>query len=327
MQHHIDLSVLPKPKIIEELNIEAIFNEALNGFKTHLNEQTGSDEIFDALLTSDPVVKLIEYFAYREFLLRQRINDAFAQTLLAYARGNALDHMAAAWNISRGIIEYNEKGEATSFQSDDDLRALIQLAPERITTAGSRMSYIFHALNLGRTTQKVEVEKKDNDKITITYHLSEEDNPLLAVRDANAHRPQAGHVHVAALSYADDGYMSDQALQQLDDHLNGEFIRPLTDYVTVMQGSNKTYEIMAEVELMTGVDPQMVMDEAKASLESFVAERYRLGETASIAGIYDAIHTKNTKSVLLISPTADVVCSWNEAPRCIGITLKEANNG
>ncbi len=321
MQTYIDLSTLPKPKIIEELDIEGIFNEALNGFKEHLNKQSGSDQIFDALLASDPAIKLIEYFAYREFLLRQRINDAFAQTLLAYARGNALDHMAAAWNISRGITEYNEKGEASSFQSDDDLRALVQLAPERITTAGSKLAYIFHALNLGHNSQKMEV-KKQGDSLSVIYHLGANNNPLLAVRDAGAHRPKAGHVHIAALSYADDGYMSDEALNALDHYLNGEFIRPLTDYVTVQQGINKDYTIHAKLELMQGVDPQMVLDDAKANIEAFVQQRYRLGETASIAGIYDAIHTSNVRSVRLIEPEEDQACLWNEAPRCIDIVLE-----
>ncbi len=348
MQNYIDLSQLEKPEVIEPLNVETIFKEALNGFQAHLN----NNQIFNALLASDPAIKLMEYWAYREFLLRARINDVFAQTLLAYARGEALDHKAAAWNTSRGVISYNEKGEPEKWQSDDDLRKIVQMAPEGISTAGSRMSYVFHGLNLGRLTKALEVTKPDENTITITHHLNPQDDSYLqAIRDVNAVCPKieevegaerltdcgcgayinsdyaAGHVHVAALSYANDGRLTDESLEALERHLSKEFIRPLTDKVTVMQGKNKEYQIKATVELMAGVDPQMVKQEAEKSLAAFVIERYKLGEVASIAGIYDAIHTKNVRSVKLIEPTQDVTCAWNEAPLCTAIELTELGNG
>ncbi len=362
MQNYIDLSKLEKPEIIESLNVEAIFKEALKGFQEYLNAVEGAqatngagvaqnNQIFNALLASDPAVKLMEYWAYREFLLRARINDAFAQTLLAYARGEALDHKAAPWNITRGVIGYDEKGEPIKWQSDDDLRKIIQMAPEGISTAGSRMSYVFHGLNLGRLTKALEVEKPDENTIIITHHLNPQDEThLQAIRDVNAVCPKvseltasekelftnmgfketdyaAGHVHIAALSYADDGKVSAESLKALEKHLSKEFIRPLTDKVTVMQGINKEYNIKAEIELMAGVDPQMVKDEAEANLNAFVIERYKLGEIASIAGIYDAIHTPNVRRVKLIEPTADIITKWNEAPKCTSVELLEVSNG
>ncbi len=378
MQNYIDLSQLEKPEIIETLDVETIFQEVVDGFREHLNNQGEEQRIFNALLASDPAIKLMEYWSWREFLLRARINDAFAQTLLAYARGEALDHMAAAWNIARGAVEYDKEGKVVKWQTDDDLRKIVQMAPEGISTAGSRMSYIFHGLNLGRATKKVEVHKEDKNKIITTAYLNDaDDNNLQAIRDVNAVCPKieevegaerltdcgcgayinsnyaAGHVHVAALSYkgydkiiadnlapntsedsteknaifAEAGKLTDESLEALKHHLSQDFIRPLTDCVTVMQGKNKEYQIKATVELMAGVDPQMVKAEAEKNLVSFVIERYKLGEVASIAGIYDAIHTKNVRSVKLIEPTQDVTCAWNEAPLCTLVELTEIGNG
>lgn len=65
----VDLSRLPPPDIIETLDYEVIRAEALAKFATFFPD-------FDARLESDPVVKLIEIFAFREMILRQRINDA-----------------------------------------------------------------------------------------------------------------------------------------------------------------------------------------------------------------------------------------------------------
>ncbi len=371
MQNYIDLSQLEKPEIIEPLDIEKIFQEVVDGFRQHLDNQGEEQRIFNALLASDPAIKLMEYWSYREFLLRGRINDAFAQTLLAYARGEALDHKAAAWNITRGVVEYDNNGEAVRWQSDDDLRKIVQMAPEGISTAGSRMSYIFHGLNLGRNIKKVELHKEDENKITITSYLSDKDDEKLqAIRDVNAVCPKiaevegaerltdcecgtyvnseymAGHVHVAALSYkgyneikddnltpnktaeqaqvfADMGKLSQESLDALKHHLSQDFIRPLTDCVTVMQGKNKEYRIKAEIELMPGVDPQMIKNEAQKNLVQFTRERYKLGEVASIAGIYDAIHTSNVRRVKLIEPTQDIPTAWNEAPLCVSVELME----
>lgn len=330
MQSYIDLSKLAKPQIIEELSVDSIFAEVMVGFKAHLDD----DQIFTALLASDPAVKLNEYWAYREFILRQRINDTFAQTLLAFARDAALEHMAAAWNIERGVLEYDDDGEPLTYQSNDDLRQLVQMAPEGISTAGSRMSYLFHALNLGRIAKTLEVEKTDENTITITYHLNDKDNAdLKAIYDANAVCPldengayMAGHVHVAALSYAENGELTEASLTALGQHLGKDFVRPLTDQVTIMQGENKDYQIVAEIEYMPGVDAALVKAEAITNLNQFVKQRYKLGEIASVAGIYDAIHTDNVRRVTLISPTTDVVTEWNQAPRCTAITLSEVGN-
>nr|MDN0205474.1 baseplate assembly protein [Xanthomonas arboricola pv. corylina]MDN0218394.1 baseplate assembly protein [Xanthomonas arboricola pv. corylina] len=61
----VDLSKLQAPDLIEALDFEAIFNEALTQFRQLMPE-------FSALTESDPVYKLLQLFAARELLLRQR---------------------------------------------------------------------------------------------------------------------------------------------------------------------------------------------------------------------------------------------------------------
>ena len=65
----VDLSRLPPPTVIEALDFETIYAEALGQFQTYFPG-------FDATVESDPVVKLLQLFAYRELVLRQRVNDA-----------------------------------------------------------------------------------------------------------------------------------------------------------------------------------------------------------------------------------------------------------
>lgn len=64
-----DLASLPTPAVIEPLSFETIFIELQSEFQSRYPD-------YSALLASDPAVKLLEVAAYREVLLRNRINTA-----------------------------------------------------------------------------------------------------------------------------------------------------------------------------------------------------------------------------------------------------------
>ena len=90
----IDLSQLPSPAVIETLEFETIYQDVLAQFQASYPE-------WPAALESDPVVKLLELAAYREMLLRARINTAARARLLAFASDADLDHKAAEWGLQR----------------------------------------------------------------------------------------------------------------------------------------------------------------------------------------------------------------------------------
>ena len=95
MRHLIDLSKLPAPQLIEELDYEAILNEMRKKLRELLPEWTGYE------LESDPANKVLEVAAYREMLLRQRVNEAARGVLIAFAQGSDLDHLAAFYPEKR----------------------------------------------------------------------------------------------------------------------------------------------------------------------------------------------------------------------------------
>jgi phage-related baseplate assembly protein len=88
----IDLTKLNAPDIIETLDFENIFNDMVAELKSR-------DNAFDALLESEPVIKVLEVAAYREVLLRARINDASKAVMLAYAKTSDLDNLAAYFGV------------------------------------------------------------------------------------------------------------------------------------------------------------------------------------------------------------------------------------
>lgn len=126
----IDLSKLAPPALIDALDAESYIDAALADYRARWPD-------FSAMLESEPVVKLIEVLAYRETLLRSRVNVAALATLLAKAFGTDLDHIGARFNVQR-----------LDGELDDRYRRRIQLAPEAFSIAGPAGAYEYWALTL-----------------------------------------------------------------------------------------------------------------------------------------------------------------------------------
>lgn len=138
----VDLSRLPAPQVIEPLDFETILAQSLAQFQVYF-------PAFDATLESEPVMKLIQLFAYRELVLRQRLNDAARAVMPAFATGPDLDALAALFGVERFILTPAdpEVGIAEVLESDTDFRRRMVLAPEGFSVAGPVGAYIFHALS------------------------------------------------------------------------------------------------------------------------------------------------------------------------------------
>ncbi len=93
--NRIDLSKLPAPKLIEELDYEVILAEMRAKMRELCPEWTGYE------LESDPANKVLEVAAYREMLIRQRVNEAACGVMVAFATGSDLDHLAAFYPEKR----------------------------------------------------------------------------------------------------------------------------------------------------------------------------------------------------------------------------------
>ena len=89
------LKNLPFPNVIEELNYDELLKDVKRLFKTYLNDAEIS------LLESDNYSALLEALAYRELLLRARINESVKSMLLPFSSGSDLDNIVAIYGIER----------------------------------------------------------------------------------------------------------------------------------------------------------------------------------------------------------------------------------
>ena len=145
----IDLSQLPSPDVVETIDYETLLAARKARFVSLYPADEQAEIAATLALESEPVVKLLQENAYREIVLRQRVNDAARAVMLAYAVGTDLDHLAALFGIRRLTITPAdpEHDVAAVMESDTDLRARTQLAPQSLSVAGPEGAYVSHARN------------------------------------------------------------------------------------------------------------------------------------------------------------------------------------
>jgi phage-related baseplate assembly protein len=285
----IDLSQLPAPAVVEELDFETILEALVADYKERYPD-------FDADLESDPVYKVLETAAYREVTLRQRVNDAAKAVMLAYATGTDLDNLAALQEVGRLVVDEGDPDAVPpvdpTYETDARLRYRVQLAPEGQTTAGPTGSYEFWAVSASAD-----------------------------VRDVDVSSPAACHVVVTVLSSAGDGTPDADLLSTVDAALNTRDVRPLTDQVTVQAATIVPYAIVADLTLYEGPDAETVRQAAEEAVTQYASDHHLLGHDITLSGLYAALHQAGVQKVILASPTADLVIAANEASYCTSVAV------
>lgn len=124
----IDLSQLPPPQIVEQIDFEQILAER-KAYAVSLWPVEEQAKIAARLeMESEPLTKLVQENAYRETVWRQRVNEACLANLLATALGTDLDQVAGNFNVKRLVIQEGKANAVppipTLMESDDSLSTL-----------------------------------------------------------------------------------------------------------------------------------------------------------------------------------------------------------
>lgn len=287
----VDLSRLPAPDAVETLEYETILSDMKAALLALAPELAGALEV-----ESEPLLKVLQVCAYREVLVRARVNDAARANLLAKATGADLEHLAALFGVSRLTVAPADPAAippvAAVMESDTALRARAQLALEGFSTAGPRGAYLYHALSAdGR------------------------------VKDAGIRSPAPGVVEVTVLSTLEDGTPTLDLLAAVEAALTDEDVRPLCDEVVVIAAEVDTYTVTATLTVGTGPDPASIATAARAAVAAYTADVHRLGRAVRRSGLFAALHQPGVLEVELTSPAADIVTSATGAAWCSGVVV------
>ncbi|MNG64075.1 Baseplate J-like protein [compost metagenome] len=288
----IDLSRLPAPLVIEELSFEALFEQNKARLIALYPEGAERDAITRTLqLESEPLVKLLQEFAYRELLLRQRVNQAALAGMVAFSQRSDLDQLGANNNVERLVVTPADDTAIPPvpavMESDSDFRLRIPAAFEGMSVAGPTGAYEFHAVSAdGR------------------------------VADASAISPSPANVTITVLSREGDGTASDDLLTIVDKALNSEEIRPVADRLLIQSASIVKYQVDAALYLLPGPEAAPVMENARARLVEYISQQRRLGRDIRRSAIYAALHAEGVQRVELATPLEDVVLDRTQAAYC-----------
>jgi len=275
----IDLSTVAAPEIVETLSFETILAAML----ADLQER---DTTFTALVESDPAYKILEVAAYRELILRQRVNDACEQVMLAYATGTNLENLGALYGVARLTLTEATEDTAATYETDADFRKRILLALSAMSTAGPINAYKYWALQVDE------------------------------VKDVSVTSPNPGEVLVTVMGRIGDGSVDQSVVSAVEELLTDDDVRPLTDQVTVQSAEALVFEIEATLFIYDGPDATTVYNNAIASLRAYLDANQIIGRDIPLSGIYAALSVAGVSRVELTSPTATVSVDDTQVAYC-----------
>lgn len=287
----VDLSLLPAPDIVEELDFENILAERKATLVSLYPEDQQEAIARTLTFESEPLVKLLEENAYREVIWRQRVNEAAQAVMLAYAEKHDLDVLCANSNVKRLVITPADNSTIPPtpavMESDTDLRLRTQQAFEGFSVAGPVGAYQYH----GRSADG-------------------------RVADISVISPSPACVTISVLSREDNGIASESLLGVVRNALNSEDVRPVADRVTVQSASIVNYTIDATLFLYPGPESEPIRKAAEQKLKTYISTQHRLGRDIRKSAIYAALHVEGVQRVELTAPANDIVLDETQASFC-----------
>jgi phage-related baseplate assembly protein len=292
----VDLSQLPAPKLVEEFNIETIYNEMVADFLARWAARRVSrpslPEITTLNLETEPVAIALQVAAAREAKVRARINDAAKSNLIAFASGSDLDQLAANLDVQRLTVQPATTDTAAVMESDERLRRRILLKAESFSGAGPAGAYVYYALTADPT-----------------------------LRDASAVSLFPGNVTVTLMATAAMPTPTSTQLSTVALALSADDVRPLTDSVSVLAPQIVDTPIVAELTIYPGPDGNIVQQKALEQVNAFIVENAYLGRNLARSAIFSRLHVEGVMGVNLTSPAEDVVIDSRQAIRITSVSV------
>lgn len=285
----VDLAGLEVPNVIEVLDYETILTESIEYAVAALRADGVPYDV--EALESDPVVKVIEALAYRETIIRARINADLKAILLAYAQGSDLEHRAAFYSVARMAGEL-----------DEPMRERTQLAIEALATTGPPGAYRFHARTVDPTIRDVNPRR------------------TTVVEDGERHV----QVVLTFLTSSGDGVPDAALIDKVRERLFEEDIKPLTDELSVVAPTITGYTVDVGLTLANGPDKATVIATALAAVQAYCASRHRIGYTVYRNGIVAAAKVAGVENVTVNSPATDIIPDPDGAAYATAVVVAEA---
>jgi len=261
----IDLAAFPPPEAIETLDFEAILAAVMADAQARFDAAGIAYDV--GALETDPVKIVAEAAAYRELLLRARINDALRSNLLAFSRGADLDHLAAFYDALR-----------LPGEDDERFRLRTQLTIQGRSTAGTEPRY--RSIALGAS---------------------------LRVADAAVYRVGSTPLIQIAVTATDNNGVADAALLALvAAAVNAPAVRMVNDTIEVLAAVRDVVHISARVWLLPEA-PGSLIEALVPALRADWAAEAGLGFDLTREWLAARLMKTGVQRVEILTPIANLV--------------------
>ncbi|EAU8532867.1 baseplate assembly protein [Salmonella enterica] len=288
----VDLSQLPQPAIIEALDFEVILAEIKQFMISKFPEEVRTAVAAALELESEPLNIIAQAFAWRELLLRQRINDGAAACMLSHSVATDLDNIAGNMDTERLVITPATDTTNAVMESDTALRMRAQAAFDGLSVAGPSGAYEYFARSASGK-----------------------------VADAKATSPSPAVVVLSVLSTEGDGTATPELLTTVKDALSAEDRRPVGDRLTVQSAEIVNYNINAKLFFYPGPESEPIQNAAHDALQAWITLQGKIGRDVAHSAIMAALHVQGVQRVELTEPATDIVISDTQAARCVTVTI------
>lgn len=282
-----DLTLLPPPNIVEELDYEIILQRQRQKFPEGwaavraANPEAVLPDYDVELLETDPAMILNQAETYRETLLRARVNDAAKANLLAFARDGDLDQLGAFYDVFRMVNEL-----------DDRFLTRIILNIQGRSTGGTEPRYKYIAMSAD-----------------------------LAVADAKIYTVgRSPLIRVSVFSTAPNGVASPALLAKVEAALTNPEVIMVNDTIVVASAVQRVIDIEADAWLLpeTSID---VLDAVESNLRTSWSALRGLGRDLTVSWWMSRLMVAGLQRVSPLAPAVDEIAEPFEALSIGNVTL------
>lgn len=271
-------------------------------------------------LEADPINELLQAFAFRIVIERNRANGQALSIMLPTARGPQLDQLADLpfFNIKRRVlVPANPLAFPPTEQvleDDDTFRDRMRLSLQGLSVAGPVNAYRFHAISAHPDVVDVSVDRprfvRDN-----TAYAGLPANAIVIVPDYDAEltEPRPNDVAITIMTSAPNGAASPDVLQTVNTALNGEDVRPISDNPRVRSVETVNVPIQATLFLYEGNEQDQVLALADQTLTERLNKLRRIGNDLTISAIHSGLHVNGVQRVEIASPLTDTIIAPHQA--------------
>lgn len=276
------MTTLPEPAIIETIDAEAIIADLLDDVAARFAAAGVTYDV--GALETDPVKIILETAAYRELLLRARINDAAKSNIVPFSTTTDLDYLAGFHDVTRLAGEL-----------DGALRERVTLAIAGRSTAGPR-----------------------------DWYRSAARRASIRVKDAAVYRVGLGpDIRVAVLATDNYGEPDAQLLNQVRAVVTSDAVRTISDRVEVIAATSTTVNVAADIWLLPDA-PQTIFESLEGTLRSALSAQGGLGFDVTRSWLTATLHQPGVQKVVLAQPVTDAIVGDNAAAKfgTVALTYK-----